>query len=155
MVAMVDSLKSRPMKICPTPWPKLCCTWLAGAYVRSLLQWIYWMSITSVNNVNTTDFLAFVKLGCHHCHASIWHVFPSTLTTRQLCACYCISHWETERWTYRRGRCPKTAATMDGGAALGSTVSARESAKAGTGGRGPVATAPAPRMEEAKARMHP
>lgn len=44
---------------------------------------------------------------------------------------------------------------MDDAVALGSTVSARESAKVGTGGRGLVATAQAPRMEEAKARIHP
>lgn len=39
---------------------------------------------------------------------------------------------------------------MDDGAALGSTVSARELAKEGTGGRGLIATAQAPRTEEAK-----
>lgn len=44
---------------------------------------------------------------------------------------------------------------MDDGVAQGSTVSVRELAKVGTVGRGLAATAQAPRMEEAKARMHP
>jgi len=43
----------------------------------------------------------------------------------------------------------------DDGVALGSTVSARETAKVGTGGRGLEATAPGPRMEEEKARIRP
>lgn len=44
---------------------------------------------------------------------------------------------------------------MADGVALVNTVSAQELAKEGTGGRGLGAIAQAPRMEEAKAGIHP
>lgn len=148
---MVESLKSRLTKTCPTLWPKLSWTWLANAYVVSKLLWIYWTITSPVRKCKRNCLPAL--LGCAHCHVFIWHVFSSALTTTQLCPCSLISHWVNTEHT--AGRCPKTTATMDDGVALGSTVSDRELAKVGTGGRGLVATAQAPRMEEAKARMHP
>lgn len=150
-VAMVESLKSRLAKMCPALWPKLSWIRLVNAYVVSALRRIYWMIASPVTKCKRYCLPAL--LGCSDCHAFIWHVFSSAVTTEQLCPHSAIFHWLSIE--HPEGRCLKTTATMDDGVALGSTVSVRELAKAGTGGRGLVATAQAPRMEEAKARMHP
>lgn len=148
---MVESLKSRLRKTYPTLWPKLSWTRLANAYAVSPLQWIHWITYSPVNKSKRNCLPAL--LGCSHCHVFIWHVFSSALTTNQLCLYSVISHWLTIEHT--AARCPKTTVTMDDDVGLGNTVSVRELAKVGTGGRGLAATAQAPRMEEAKTRMHP
>ncbi len=98
MVAMVDSLKSRPKKVCPALWPRLYCTWLAGANVVSMLRWFYWTIPSPVKNVNSNRLPAFVRLSSLSCiYLTCFSINSDNKTTLPVDLYFS----PTERWTHR------------------------------------------------------
>lgn len=83
-------------KLCPTLWPTLSCTWLACVTAVSKFRFIYWIILTSVKKLNSTDFL-LVRLSSLSCiYLTCFSINSNNKTTAYLDN----NFLPTERWIY-------------------------------------------------------